>query len=102
MVNIFFRIDITQVRILSTCPGFLYLSTHCFQLRAVWVPTQSVCEVLNSEGSKNNVTATLVADVVLLLIMLVGLIRLRLHGNTMFGLGRVLWSQVGSGASRLL
>jgi len=63
------------------------------RLRAAWAPTQSVCVVLNSESTKLNVTATLVTDVVLLVIMLVGLLRLRLHGSTMFGLWKVLWSQ---------
>jgi hypothetical protein len=33
------------------------------------------------------------ADVVLLLTMLVGLLRLR-HDGTMFGLGKFLWNQV--------
>ena len=50
--------------------------------------------VLNTERSKDNIIATLVSDVVLLLTMLVGLLRLRKDG-TLFGLGQLLWRQVG-------
>jgi hypothetical protein len=38
--------------------------------------------------------AMAVTDIALLLIMLVGLLRLRYHGNDMFGLTQVLWKQV--------
>ena len=40
-----------------------------------------------------------ITDVVLLVIMLVGLLRLRLH---IYGLGELLWKQVGDATSRLL
>jgi hypothetical protein len=50
--------------------------------------------VLDTETSKKNAIATLVSDVVLLLTMLVGLLRLRQDG-TMFGFGKLLWRQVG-------
>jgi hypothetical protein len=62
------------------------------QLHATWSPTQSVCAVLNIESSKNNIIITLVTDVVLLLTMLAGLLRLRQYG-TMMGLWRLLWRQ---------
>ena len=65
------------------------------------MPAQSVCVVLNTERTRNNVTATLVTDVVLLLTMLVGLLRMQLHGN-MFALGKILWRQVGNEVSFLL
>ena len=42
--------------------------------------------------------ALLVSDVVLLLTMLVGLLRLRKDG-TLFGLGKFLWKQVGGANS---
>jgi hypothetical protein len=42
-----------------------------------------------------NVVATLVTDVVLLLTMLVGLLQLRPYG-TIFGVGKLLWKQVGN------
>ena len=50
--------------------------------------------MLNTERSKDNIIALLVSDVVLLLTMLVGLLRLRKDG-TLFGLGKLLWKQVG-------
>jgi len=62
------------------------------RLYAAWVPEQNVCEVLDTETSKKNTIATLVSDVVLLLTMLVGLLRLRQDG-TMFGFGKLLWRQ---------
>ena len=51
--------------------------------------------MLNTESSLQNVIATLVTDVVLLLTMLVGLLRLRRNG-IVFGLGHLLWKQVGN------
>jgi hypothetical protein len=70
-----------------------FLIHNITRLHAAWVPTQSVCVVLNTESTRKNVTATLVTDVVLLLTMLVGLLRMRLHGNSMFGLAEILWRQ---------
>jgi hypothetical protein len=35
-----------------------------------------------------------ITDIVLLLIMLVGLVRLRCNGRGAFGLGQLLWQQV--------
>jgi hypothetical protein len=61
------------------------------------VPAQSVCEVLNTESTIQTVVATLVTDVVLLLTVLVGLLRLRPYG-TVFGVGNILWKQVGNAA----
>ena len=78
--------------------GFL---TDSLQLRSAWVPEQSVCVVLNTETSNQNATATLVSDVVLLLTMLVGLLRLSRNGM-MSGFGQLLWKQVGGAASHLL
>jgi len=49
--------------------------------------------VVNTEDNKLNTLATFTTDIVLLLIMLVGLIRLRRHGGGRFGLGIVLWKQ---------
>jgi len=58
------------------------------------------CIMLNTEKNKNSFIVTLITDIVLLLIMLIGLLRL-LHGSGgSFALGRLLWKQVGSGRSR--
>jgi hypothetical protein len=73
--------------------GFWDFLTDCLQLRSAWEPVQSACIVLNPERSKKAVIAGLVTDVVLLLTMLDGLLRMRLHG-TIFGLGQLLWNQV--------
>jgi hypothetical protein len=50
--------------------------------------------VLNTEDNKPNIIVTLVADIVLLLVVLIGLFRL-LHDSGSFDLGRLLWKQVG-------
>jgi len=62
------------------------------QIHATWEPTQSVCAVLNPESSKNNIIVTLATDVVLLLIMLVGLLRLR-QNSISLALVQFLWTQ---------
>ncbi|KAF8264185.1 hypothetical protein EI94DRAFT_510679 [Lactarius quietus] len=62
------------------------------QIHAKWAPTESVCGVLNPETTKLTIIGALIADVALLLTMLIGLLRLRVHG-TMFALGQFLWKQ---------
>jgi hypothetical protein len=47
----------------------------------------------NTESNKLNIIVTLVTDVILLLIMLIGLFRLRRNGAGTFGLGQLLWRQ---------
>jgi hypothetical protein len=65
------------------------------QLRSSFIPGQDSCLTINFPGSKIGFIATLTTDFVLLIIMLVGLIRLRLRGYGMMSLGRTLWKQVG-------
>jgi len=48
------------------------------------------------ESGVLNLVAMLVTDIALLLIMFVGLIRLRLQGGLKFGLIQLLWKQVWS------
>ncbi|KAN0141813.1 hypothetical protein V8E53_000275 [Lactarius tabidus] len=62
------------------------------RIHATWVPVQSVCAVLNPESSKANIIVTLATDVVLLLIMLAGLLRLRQNGVSL-ALVQFLWTQ---------
>ena len=50
--------------------------------------------MLNSEDSKLNIIVIFITDIILLLMVLVGLIRLRYHGGGTLGLGRLLWKQV--------
>jgi hypothetical protein len=59
----------------------------------VWSDESNSCVILNPDSSKINIIAGLICDGLLLLIMLVGLLRLRLDIGV-FGLGRILWNQV--------
>jgi hypothetical protein len=58
------------------------------------LPEANTCALLNLESTKPTVIGSLVTDVVLLLIMLVGLFRMRLETGGAFGLARILWKQV--------
>lgn len=73
----------------------------CLQLHTTWEPAQSVCIFLNTESSKKTVIVAFVSDVVLLLTMLVGLLRMRLQGN-MFDLRQLLWNQVCTALNLLI
>lgn len=55
---------------------------------------QKRCVVDNTESNKPNIIVTLITDIILLLIMLVGLLRIRRQGGGAFGLGQRLWKQV--------
>jgi hypothetical protein len=54
--------------------------------------------VLNTEENKANIIVTLITDIALLIMVLVGLLRLHGGGGS-FALGRLLWKQVGWGDS---
>jgi hypothetical protein len=62
----------------------------------MWSDKSHSCVATNPHSNKINIIVSLVSDVVLLLIMLVGLLHQRIEiskfGN--FGLGRLLWNQV--------
>ena len=64
------------------------------QIRAVWVPAASSCAFLNIEKCKDYYINLLANDVILLLIMLVGLLRLRLRARAFLDLASILWKQV--------
>jgi hypothetical protein len=59
----------------------------------VWSDESNSCVLTDPRSFKINLIAEIASDVVLLLIMLVGLLRLRLEIRE-FGLGRILWNQV--------
>jgi len=63
------------------------------RLRATWVPTELTCVVYNSTENALTLISMAVADIVLLLMMLVGLLRLRYHGCATSGLTHLLWKQ---------
>jgi len=69
------------------------LSEGISRIRSGWNTDQSNCVVLNMESNKPTIIVVFVTDIVLLLIMLVGLLRLRRHGGGTFELGRLLWKQ---------
>ncbi|KAI0001532.1 hypothetical protein BJV74DRAFT_73961 [Russula compacta] len=62
-------------------------------LRSTWDPARNVCVVFNTATGKLSTIVTLVTDIVLLLIMLVGLLRLRRYGSGMFRLAQLMWKQ---------
>ena len=65
------------------------------QLRSAWEPALRECIVLNSESTKLYIIIVVTTDIVLLLTMLVGLFRWRRDGGGGFGIGGLLWKQVG-------
>lgn len=59
------------------------------------MPAEERCVLHDTESNKPNIIVTLITDIILLLIMLIGLLRLRRYGVGTFGLGQLLWKQVG-------
>jgi len=62
-------------------------------MRSAWDPLLQDCIVLNTEEIKHNIILILITDIVLLLMVLIGLLRLHDSGGS-FTLGRLLWKQV--------
>jgi len=60
------------------------------RIRAFWTPLLTTCII---SDIKLNLITTLIIDVTLLLIMLVGLLRLGFHERGVYGLGRLMWKQ---------
>ena len=54
--------------------------------------------VINVHSTRLNSIITLVTDITLLLIMLIGLLRLGFHESGVQGLGHLMWTQVGVSA----
>jgi len=81
--------------------GFLD-SSHP-QIRASWVPAMATCVIDNIEGTRLTMITTLITDIVLLLIMLIGLLRLGFsERGGVLGMGRLMWRQVGMSAFSLI
>jgi hypothetical protein len=64
------------------------------QLRSSW-HSDGFCSNPNMRSNKPTLISMLITDMVLLVTMFVGLLRLRRHGAGRFALGRLLWKQVG-------
>ncbi|KAN0104003.1 hypothetical protein V8E52_011433, partial [Russula decolorans] len=62
-------------------------------LRAVSDPAQHSCDPVNTKYSVLSLIPTIISNLFLLLIMLVGLLILRRHDGGRFGLSRLLWKQ---------
>jgi hypothetical protein len=58
------------------------------------LPEQAACAVDNFDSTKITVVASLVTDIGLLLIMLIGLLRFRLESSGAMNLAHILWNQV--------
>jgi len=63
------------------------------RIRSSWNPALDTCLLRNVQTIKLSFISTLITDIVLLLVMLIGLLRLRLDGGGMLSMGRVLWTQ---------
>jgi hypothetical protein len=64
------------------------------QIRGEGGPHSVACGLPAIRKNKSAIIAMLVADIALLLIMLIGLLRIRHSGGGRFDLGRLLWKQV--------
>ncbi|KAI0274156.1 hypothetical protein BGY98DRAFT_93753 [Russula aff. rugulosa BPL654] len=70
-----------------------FLINGCVRIRDSWSYDSNSCILLNPQNIKPNIMSSLIADVLLLVIMLVGLLRIRFGSGNTFGLERVLWKQ---------
>jgi len=70
-----------------------FLTQGIVRIRSTYVETVNSCLVLNFQTAKLNVLSSLVTDILLLLIMLIGLLRMRYHEHGAFSMGRLMWRQ---------
>jgi hypothetical protein len=63
------------------------------RLRAIWSAETNACSLFNIDSSTPAIIGSLVSDLALLFIMLIGLLRLRREAGDAFALGRTLWKQ---------
>jgi len=68
-------------------------TSHLSRLRSARAPDLQICLRMNFKSSLLNLVVTPFTDIALLLIMLIGLYRLRGHGSSTFGMIKVLWRQ---------
>jgi hypothetical protein len=83
-----------QVKIYPHFFCILIYWADSFKIHSTWLPTKNVCTPEDAESNKSAFIVTFATDVALILIMLVGLLRLRNASGGWFDLGRVLWKQV--------
>jgi len=63
------------------------------RIRVKWTPEADACVVVNLSITKLNILVSLGTDIILLLIMFFGLLRLGFNERSAFGLGRLVWKQ---------
>ncbi|KAH9962340.1 hypothetical protein BC827DRAFT_1197716 [Russula dissimulans] len=63
------------------------------QIRSRWDPELDACGLPNVMSNKSATISVLASDIVLLLIMFIGLFRVRRRSGGTFGLARLLWKQ---------
>ncbi|KAI0281022.1 hypothetical protein BGY98DRAFT_1185140, partial [Russula aff. rugulosa BPL654] len=80
------------VRVNDRVHSFRVLPYH-EQVRSVWDPLAKTCIVTNIDICEVSIISCFVADTILLLIMLAGLLRLRRHGRGSYELWDLLWKQ---------
>ncbi|KAH9974546.1 hypothetical protein BGW80DRAFT_1559588 [Lactifluus volemus] len=75
--------------------NFGFLIHAVVQLQFAWVPEEHAgsCTVLNPDVTKLIAIVSFVTEIILLLMMLAGLLRLRMQGGGMLNLGSFLWKQ---------
>jgi len=84
------------VIVLATCVWGIYLAFFIegvSQLRSEWLPGFDTCVLPNMERNKLAFIITFAIDIILVLTMFLGLLRLRGHGRGVFGLASLLWKQ---------
>jgi len=75
------------------CIYLVFLIQGAARLRSKWLPVEFPCVTINTPSNTAALVSMAVTDIILLLIMFVGLLRLRRHGGGTFGLARLLWKQ---------
>ena len=65
------------------------------QAHSVWIPAARICGINFPKILKYICISSLATDVILLLIMLAGLLRIRIHHGAFLDLTNTLWKQVG-------
>jgi len=63
------------------------------QLRSAWISAQRVCSIPDYESNKVTIIFMVITDCFLLTVMVIGLLRMRIHGAGTFSLGQLLWKQ---------
>jgi len=64
------------------------------QLRSARISAKGACSTPHYESDKLNVIFMAITDCFLLVVMVIGLLRMRIHGAGTFSLGQLLWKQV--------